>query len=69
VSSLAPTAGSAGIPERRGERKQEDAAPPGYRWTFRLWRTGPDGRRDYAAYHGEQGFRTLLPVSSKLRRR
>jgi YjbE family integral membrane protein len=41
--------------------------PPGYRWVSSAWRTQPDGRRDYAAYHGEKAFRTLAPVSSHLR--
>lgn len=42
------------------------AAPPGYHWVTRRWRTLPDGTRDYAAYHGEEVFRVLTPVSSHL---
>lgn len=43
-----------------------EEAPPGYRWVTRRWRTLPDGTRDYAAYHGEEAFRVLVPVSSHL---
>jgi YjbE family integral membrane protein len=46
----------------------EEEAPPGYRWVHRLWRTLPDGTRDYAAYYGKTAFRYLVPASSKLRR-
>ena len=41
-----------------------DEPPPGYHWVTRRWRTLPDGTRDYAAYHGEEAFRVLVPVSS-----
>lgn len=41
-------------------------APAGYHWVVRRWRTLPDGTRDYAAYHGEEAFRVLVPVSSHL---
>ena len=41
--------------------------PPGYRWVSRPWRTLPNGRRAYAALHGEGAFRSLAPVSSHLR--
>lgn len=44
-----------------------DTAPPGYRWVSQRWRVLPGGRRDYAAYHGLTEFRTLRPVSSRLR--
>ena len=43
-----------------------DEPPPGYHWVTRRWRTLPDGTRDYAAYHGEEAFRVLVPVSSHL---
>jgi len=43
---------------------EEDAPPPGYHWVTRRWRTLPDGTRDYAAYHGEESYRVLVPVSS-----
>ena len=43
-----------------------DDAPPGYHWVTRRWRTLPDGTRDYAAYHGQEAFRVLRPVSSHL---
>jgi YjbE family integral membrane protein len=53
--------------------KQEDiadeTAPPGYRWVHSLWRTLPDGTRDYAAYYGKTAFRFLAPISSRLRAR
>lgn len=42
---------------------EEEEPPPGYRWTYRRWRSGPHGRRDYAAYHGETEYRFLLPIS------
>lgn len=60
----------AGGKERAMDRKIEvepvEEAPPGYRWVTRRWRTLPDGTRDYAAYHGKEGFRSLAPVSSHL---
>jgi len=46
----------------------EEPAPLGHRWVHRRWRVGPDGKRDYAAYHGLEYFRTAMPVSSRLRR-
>jgi len=46
----------------------EEPAPLGHRWVHRRWRVGPDGKRDYAAYHGLEYFRIALPVSSRLRR-
>lgn len=49
------------------ERAPEEEAPAGYRWVNRAWRTAPDGTRDYAVYHGKSSFRTLEPVSSRLR--
>lgn len=45
----------------------EEPAPVGYRWSRRLWRPGPNGRRDYAAYHGLKEFKVALPVSSRIR--
>jgi hypothetical protein len=42
-------------------------APVGYRWVSKRWRVLPNGKRDYAAFHGKTAFSTLLPVSSKLR--
>jgi YjbE family integral membrane protein len=50
-----------------GEAAGEEPAPPGYRWVTRLWRTLPDGTRDYAAYYGKTAFRFLVPISSRLR--
>lgn len=47
-------------------REKVEDAPPGYHWVSRRWRTLPDGTRDYAAYHGEEAFRVLVPVSSHL---
>lgn len=63
---------AAGAGEEDGVADQPAAAsveapPPGYRWVSRLWRANRDGTRDYAAFHGAQSFRTLEPVSSKLR--
>jgi len=46
---------------------QEEAPPPGYRWSHRRWRRLPDGTRDYAAYHGQEEFRVQLPMSSRIR--
>jgi YjbE family integral membrane protein len=44
------------------------AAPPiGYRWVSSPWHTGPDGKRDYAAMHGMSAFRTLAPMSGRVR--
>jgi YjbE family integral membrane protein len=53
----------AGIPEPVPE-----PAPEGHRWVHRRWRIGPDGKRDYAAYHGKEYFRVAVPFSSRLRR-
>jgi YjbE family integral membrane protein len=50
-----------------GAREEEESAPPGYRWVHSLWRTLPDGTRDYAAYYGKTAFRFLAPLSSRLR--
>jgi YjbE family integral membrane protein len=38
-------------------------APEGYRWVYRRWKPGPDGRRHYAAYEGEEYYRGMLPQS------
>jgi hypothetical protein len=51
----------------RDQAMQEETAPPGYRWISRQWRTLPDGTRDYAATHGLNAFRSLAPMSSRLR--
>jgi len=53
----------AGIPD-----PVEEPAPEGHRWVHRRWRIGPDGKRDYAAYHGQEYFRVAVPFSSRLRR-
>jgi len=45
----------------------EESAPPGYHWVSRQWHTLPDGKRDYAAFHGKTEFRELAPISSHLR--
>ena len=45
----------------------EEPAPLGQRWIYRRWRTGQNGKRDYAALHGLEYFRTPVPVSSHLR--
>jgi YjbE family integral membrane protein len=42
---------------------EQPEPPVGYRWATRRWKTGPDGRRHYAAYDGETEYRILLPVS------
>lgn len=49
------------------EAVQENPAPAGYRWVRRSWRTLPDGSRDYAVCHGEEEFRFLKPLSSRIR--
>jgi len=54
-------------PSGKKREPEEEPAPAGYRWASCLWHTLPDGRRDYAAYHGKTSFRYLLPVSSRLR--
>ena len=60
-------AGEASGPRPIGAKEEEEPAPPGYRWVHSLWRTLPDGTRDYAAYYGKTAFRFLAPLSSKLR--
>jgi hypothetical protein len=45
----------------------DGAAPIGYHWVSRPWHTGHDGRRDYARLHGIDSFRTLAPMSGRLR--
>jgi YjbE family integral membrane protein len=50
-----------------GSGADEEPAPAGYRWVTSLWRTLPDGTRDYAALHGKSVFRFLAPMSSRLR--
>jgi hypothetical protein len=47
----------------------ESDAPVGYRWVSKRWRVMPDGKRDYAAFHGKTAFSYLLPVSSRLHTR
>jgi YjbE family integral membrane protein len=42
-------------------------APVGYHWVSSPRRTGADGRRDYAALHGMQSFRSLAPMSGRVR--
>jgi YjbE family integral membrane protein len=56
----------AGVALAKTESSPVDT-PPGYRWVSRPWRTLPNGRRAYAALHGEGAFRSLAPVSSHLR--
>ncbi len=48
------------------EKSAEADAPVGYRWVSKRWRVLPDGKRDYAAFHGKTAFSNLLPVSSRL---
>ncbi|MCC7082419.1 MAG: TerC family protein [Burkholderiales bacterium] len=43
------------------------AAPVGYHWVSSPWHTERDGRRDYAALHGMHAFRTLAPMSGRVR--
>ncbi len=59
----------AGLEPAGGKGEAEEAAPAGYRWVHSLWRTLPDGTRDYAAYYGKTAFRFLAPISSRLRPR
>lgn len=56
--------GQVALPEEK-----EEPAPPGYHWVHRLWRTLPDGTRDFAASYGKTAFRILRPISGRLRRR
>jgi YjbE family integral membrane protein len=42
-------------------------APVGYRWVSSQWHTDHDGKRDYAALHGVPSFRTLAPMSGRVR--
>jgi YjbE family integral membrane protein len=42
---------------------EPEPAPPGYRWAYRRWKSGPNGRRDYALYHDEEYYRVMLPIS------
>ena len=49
------------------EQVESEPAPPGYHWVSRPWRVLPDGTREYAHLVGEKAFRTLVPVSSRLR--
>jgi YjbE family integral membrane protein len=44
-----------------------DTPPPGYHWVSRQWRTLDNGRREYAIAQGLKAFRSLAPVSSRLR--
>jgi YjbE family integral membrane protein len=67
AESAAQAEAAEGGPARAREEAAEEPAPPGYRWVSRLWRTLPDGTRDYAAYYGKTAFRFLVPVSSRLR--
>jgi YjbE family integral membrane protein len=59
-SEVAPAAEAAAQPV-------EEPAPPGYHWVKRSWHALPDGKRDYAAFHGKAEFRELAPISSHLR--
>jgi len=52
---------------KRVDLDAADSAPIGYRWVSSQWHTGADGRRDYAAMHGQESFRRLAPMSSHLR--
>ncbi len=47
---------------RRKNRRRPDSTR-----VSRSWRTLPDGKRDYAAYHDKSEFRVLAPISSHLR--
>ncbi len=44
----------------------EPDTPIGYRWVSKRWRVLPNGKRDYAAFHGKTAFSALLPISSRL---
>jgi len=56
----------AAAPAIEVESTQLDTPPIGYRCVSKRWRILPDGKRDYAAYHGKTAFTFLLPVSSRL---
>lgn len=38
---------------------------PGHHWSVRRWRVLPGGTRDYAVYHGLDGFPTLVRDSAR----
>ncbi len=61
------SAAEEGVLEHEIAATPEEEAPPGYHWVSRPWRVLPDGTREYAVTQGLQAFRTLEPVSSKLR--
>ncbi|MCC6533896.1 MAG: TerC family protein [Burkholderiales bacterium] len=62
-------AGNAQTPMKiQGGVDSGEEPPIGYRWVTSQWHTGPDGHRDYATLHGEKAFRSLAPISSRLRR-
>jgi YjbE family integral membrane protein len=60
---------SASAPIARATLDANDSAEPpvGYRWVSTQWHTGRDGKRDYAALHGVRSFRTLAPMSGRVR--
>ena len=45
----------------------DEVPPPGYHWVTRPWRVLPNGRRDYAVLQGKLAFRSLAPVSARLK--
>lgn len=66
-SSGARSPAEIGAPDAASEPLvTEEAPPPGYHWITRRWKYLPDGTRDYAAFHGEQDYRVLVPVSSHM---
>jgi YjbE family integral membrane protein len=70
-SALSESAAALCSPDHDGSDPEEasdrgEAAPPGYHWVTRRWRTLPDGTRDYAASHGQEVFKVLVPVSSHI---
>ena len=66
-SSAAERAGAAPIACTALEPGAACAPPVGYRWVSSAWHTGSDGKRDYAALHGMESFRSLAPMSGRLR--
>lgn len=49
-----------------GGNEPTDELPIGYREISSTWRTGPDGRRIYAALEDQDAYRRRVPISSRV---
>ncbi len=67
AAAAAERPAAAPIPCAALESDATGAAPVGYRWVSSRWHTRPDGRRDYAALHGLESYRSLAPMSGRVR--